>query len=119
MKLPDTIPLTDPTTEFEARQDVFGYEPPKDDTSVEWYLNFANYDLFSAYGTVDRVTLITDRLTGRSRGFGFIEMPDDSAAQAAIEGLNGTDMEGQTLTVNVARAKSERRGGGGRQGGDR
>jgi len=77
-------------------------------------------DLFGAYGTVDRATIITDRLTGRSRGFGFVEMSDDSAAQAAIEGLNGTEMEGRALTVNVARAKSERGGGGGgRRGGGR
>jgi len=50
MELPETIPLIDLTIDFEARENVFGYEPPKDDTSVEWYLNFANYDLFSAYG---------------------------------------------------------------------
>ena len=50
MKLSETISPVDPTTEFEARQDVFGYEPPKDDASVEWYLNFADRDLFRFYG---------------------------------------------------------------------
>jgi len=70
-------------------------------------------DLFAAHGEVDSVSLITDRVTGRPRGFGFVEMPDDAAAQAAIEALNGQDLEGRALTVNEARPKMERRGGGG------
>jgi len=70
-------------------------------------------ELFTPYGQVDRVAIITDRQTGQSRGFGFVEMPDSSAAQAAIEGLNGTELGGRALIVNVARGKSERRGGGG------
>lgn len=69
--------------------------------------------LFAGYGVVDNVTIITDRMTGRSRGFGFIEMSDDSAAQSAIDGLNGTDLEGRALTVNVARPRSDRGGRGG------
>jgi RNA recognition motif-containing protein len=72
--------------------------------------------LFSAHGSVDRASVITDRMTGRSRGFGFVEMPDDSAAQAAIEALNGTEMDGRALVVNVARGKSEGGGGGGGRG---
>jgi len=76
-------------------------------------------DLFAAHGEVDSVSLITDRVTGRPRGFGFVEMPDDAAAQAAIEALNGQDLEGRALTVNEARPKMERRGGGGGGGGPR
>jgi RNA recognition motif-containing protein len=61
--------------------------------------------LFSAYGTVARVQMMTDRETGRSRGFGFVEMPDATAAQAAIDGLNGTSVGGRPLTVNEARSR--------------
>lgn len=66
---------------------------------------------FEAFGTVHDVSLVTDRETGRSRGFGFVEM-DDQAANAAIEGLNEKDFGGRDLTVNVAR---ERNSGGGRR----
>ncbi len=69
-------------------------------------------ELFGGYGTVDRVNIITDRMTGRSRGFGFVEMSDSAAAKAAIEALNGADLEGRALTVNEARPKPERSGGG-------
>ncbi|UCD30743.1 MAG: RNA-binding protein [Planctomycetota bacterium] len=72
-------------------------------------------DLFSEYGSVERATIITDRMTGRSRGFGFVEMSDDSEARSAIEGLNGKDMDGRTIVVNEARAKGDRRGGGQRR----
>lgn len=68
---------------------------------------------FEAFGAVDSATVIKDRDTGRSRGFGFVEMPNDSEAQAAIEELNGTDMGGRPLTVNEARPRGERSGGGG------
>lgn len=68
---------------------------------------------FEAFGSVDSATVIKDRDTGRSRGFGFVEMPNDSEAQAAIENLNGTDMGGRPLTVNEARPRGERSGGGG------
>lgn len=71
-------------------------------------------EAFAAYGPVDRVSLITDRETGRSRGFGFVEMSDDAAAQRAIEALNGSQMGGRALTVNEARGKP---GGGGGRGG--
>lgn len=70
-------------------------------------------ELFGAHGSVERVNLITDRMTGQSRGFGFVEMVDQAAAEAAIEAINGTELNGRTLNVNVARPKTERRGGGG------
>lgn len=73
---------------------------------------------FEAYGQVSSASIIMDRETGRSRGFGFVEMPDDSAGQAAIDGLNGTDMDGRPLRVNEARPREDRpRGGGGGGGG--
>lgn len=74
-------------------------------------------ELFGAHGSVERVNLITDRMTGQSRGFGFVEMVDQAAAEAAIEAINGTELNGRTLNVNVARPKTEHRGGGGRRGG--
>ncbi len=77
-------------------------------------------DLFTNYGNVQEAAVVTDRETGRSRGFGFITMPEDSEANAAIEALNGTEIEGRTLTVNEARPKADRpRGGGGGGGGGR
>ncbi|MCK5618278.1 MAG: RNA-binding protein [Candidatus Krumholzibacteria bacterium] len=71
--------------------------------------------LFATYGEVDSVNVITDRDTGRPRGFAFVEMSDDSAAQAAIKGVNGTDLGGRALKVNEARPKADRGGGPGRQ----
>lgn len=73
--------------------------------------------LFSAHGTVVSAEVIADRDTGRSKGFGFVEMSSDAEAQAAIEGLNETEHDGRKLTVNEARPREERRGGGGRGGG--
>lgn len=67
--------------------------------------------LFEAYGNVDKVNLITDRDTGRSRGFAFVEMADAAEADRAITALNGTNLDGRALNVNEARPKSE---GGGR-----
>jgi RNA recognition motif-containing protein len=66
--------------------------------------------LFEPYGIVDRAQIITDRDTGRSRGFAFVEMPDATQAQAAIDGLNGTSLGGRPLTVNEARQREERGG---------
>jgi RNA recognition motif-containing protein len=66
--------------------------------------------LFAPYGSVDRVQIITDRDTGRSRGFAFVEMPDATQAQAAIAGLNGTSLGGRPLTVNEAREREDRGG---------
>ena len=73
-------------------------------------------DKFAAYGTVESAKLITDRETGRSKGFGFIEMASDSEAQAAIEKVNGTDYDGRPMKVNEARPQEKRSGGGGRGG---
>ena len=63
-------------------------------------------EAFSVHGTVDRAKVIIDRNTGRSRGFGFIEMSDDEEAKAAIEAMNGSDMGGRTLNVNEARPRT-------------
>ena len=65
--------------------------------------------LFEPYGEVDTIRLITDRDTGRSKGFGFIEMPDSTAAQAAITGLNGTVLASRALTVNEAKPREPQR----------
>lgn len=65
--------------------------------------------LFEQYGVVDKVSVITDRDTGRSKGFGFVEMPDHQAAQAAITGLQGTELAGRALTVNEAKPREPRR----------
>jgi RNA recognition motif-containing protein len=70
-------------------------------------------ELFEAYGEVDSARIITDRDTGRSRGFGFVEMQDDEQAKAAIEALNNSEHGGRTLNVNEAKPRTERRGGGG------
>lgn len=78
--------------------------------------------LFETYGTVDRVSIITDRETGRSRGFGFVEMPNDEEADRAVNALNGSEIGGRRLNVNEARPREERGGGfggGGGRGGDR
>jgi len=74
-------------------------------------------ELFAQFGQVESVAIITDRDTGRSRGFGFVEMSDDGEAEAAIAALNGQDFEGRTLTVNEARPRSSGGGGGGGGGG--
>lgn len=68
--------------------------------------------LFEPYGNVERVNLITDRDTGRSRGFAFVEMTDAEEANRAIEALNGTDMGGRALNINEARPKTGGGGGG-------
>jgi cold-inducible RNA-binding protein len=73
--------------------------------------------LFEPYGTVDSVSLITDRDTGRSRGFAFVEMSDSNQAEAAINALNGSNLGGRTLNINEARPKVDRPGGGGFGGG--
>ena len=69
--------------------------------------------LFEEFGTVDRVNIVTDRDTGRARGFGFVEMRNDSEGQSAIAALNGRDMGGRALNVNEAKPKENRAGGGG------
>ena len=67
--------------------------------------------MFETYGTVDRVNLVTDRDTGRARGFGFVEMSVSEEADRAIAGLNGRELDGRALSVNEARAKEDRGGG--------
>lgn len=77
--------------------------------------------LFSPYGQVTEVHIVSDRFTGQARGFAFVEMPNDAEADAAIQALNGSQMGGRTLTVNEAREREGGRfgggGGGGRSGG--
>ena len=72
--------------------------------------------LFGQFGTVQSAQVIADRETGRSKGFGFVEMGSDQEAQAAIQALNGKEVDGRALTVNEARPKTEGGGGGGRGG---
>jgi RNA recognition motif-containing protein len=78
-------------------------------------------DAFAAHGTVTEANLMTDRATGRPRGFAFITMASHEEAQKAIEALNGANLDGRTLTVNEARPKTENAGGshGGREGANR
>lgn len=82
--------------------------------------------VFGEFGTVGRASIVTDRDTGRSRGFGFVEMGSDQEAQAAISALDGSQLDGRTIQVNVARpregggaGRGGPRGGGGGRGGDR
>jgi len=77
-------------------------------------------DLFEEYGEVSSVRIITDKFTGRSKGFGFVDMPNDDQAKAAIEALNGKEINGRAIVVNVSeeRKDGERRGGGGFRGGN-
>jgi cold-inducible RNA-binding protein len=75
--------------------------------------------LFEPYGQVDRVSIMTDRDTGRSRGFGFVEMASNEDGEKAIAGLNGSQVGGRTINVNEARPKTERSAGGGGGGGGR
>jgi RNA recognition motif-containing protein len=84
--------------------------------------NVASSDLeqmFGQYGSVKSAEVINDRDTGRSKGFGFVEMNNDQEAQAAIEGLNLKEHDGRALTVNEARPRENRSGGGGGGGGGR
>ena len=77
---------------------------------------------FEGFGQVESVNIIKDRYSGESRGFGFVEMSDKAEAESAIEGLNGKELKGRTLSVNEARPRSEGGrggGGGGRRGGGR
>jgi cold-inducible RNA-binding protein len=76
-------------------------------------------DLFAAFGPVNEVNLITDRTTGRSRGFAFVTMATEEGAKAAIEGSSNKELHGRKLAVNEARPREERSGSGGGGGGDR
>jgi len=71
---------------------------------------------FSAFGTVEKSAVITDKMSGQSRGFGFVEMPNKDEAIKAIEGLNGKDLKGRNLKVNEAQPRPAGGGGGGRGG---
>lgn len=71
--------------------------------------------IFEDYGTVSSAKVITDKFSGRSRGFGFVEMDDDAEGQKAIEALNEAEFDGRTLTVSVARPRTERPSGGDRR----
>ena len=77
------------------------------------------YETFGAHGQVEEVAVINDRDTGRPRGFAFVTMNNDDEARAAIEAVNGQDIDGRTVTVNEARPKTDRGGRGGGGGGGR
>jgi cold-inducible RNA-binding protein len=70
-------------------------------------------DAFKAYGEVESAKIVTDKYSGRSRGFGFIEMPNREEGQAAIEGLNNKELKGRSIKVNEAQSRNDNRGGGG------
>jgi len=72
--------------------------------------------MFEAYGTVDRVSVVTDRETGRARGFGFVEMSVNDEAERAIAALNGRELDGRAMNINEARPKEDRGGGAGFRG---
>jgi cold-inducible RNA-binding protein len=73
-------------------------------------------EVFSAHGTVESANVISDKFTGQSRGFGFVEMGSSGEAQRAISAMNGTQLDGRTLTVNEAKPQARRDGGGDREG---
>lgn len=75
-------------------------------------------EVFSAHGTVSSAKVISDKFTGQSRGFGFVEMSSGGEAQKAMEALNGTQLDGRTLVVNEAKPMQSRDGGGGGGGGN-
>ena len=82
--------------------------------NLPWSTTSASLEaLFSAHGTVSSAEVISDRETGRSRGFGFVEMESDDACQRAIDALNGVEVDGRAITVNEARERAPRQGGGG------
>ncbi len=74
---------------------------------------------FESFGKVESATVVKDKFTGESRGFGFVEMPSASEAQSAINGMNGKELKGRAVNVNEARPREERGGGRGRPGGGR
>ena len=82
--------------------------------NLPWSTTSASLEtLFSPHGAVSSAEVISDRETGRSRGFGFVEMESDDACQQAIQALNGTEVDGRAITVNEARERAPRQGGGG------
>jgi cold-inducible RNA-binding protein len=88
--------------------------------SLSWDTNDEGLNAaFSPFGEISEAIVISDRYTGRSRGFGFVTFEDDEAADKAIEALNGTELDGRTIRVDVAQAKERSGDGGGGGGGDR
>ena len=86
--------------------------------SLSWNINDQSLrDAFAPHGEISEATVISDRDTGRSRGFGFVTFEDDEAADKAVAALNGTELDGRTIRVDVAQAKERNRGGGGGGGG--
>jgi len=86
--------------------------------SLSWDTNDgALRNAFSPHGEISEAVVISDRDSGRSRGFGFVTFEDDEAADKAVAALNGTDLDGRTIRVDVAQAKERNRGGGGFRGG--
>ena len=82
--------------------------------SLSWDTNDEGLrNAFAEYGEIEEAVVISDRDTGRSRGFGFVTFEDDEAADKAIAALNGTELDGRTIRVDVAQAKERNRGGGG------
>ena len=113
---------------FRQTQNKHGVSEVQKDRDMDIYVGNLAYSTndeslrsaFAAYGEVASARVVSDRMTGRSKGFGFVEMPDRTQAQAAIDGLNGQDLDGRTLRVNESQPKprEERRGGfGGGAGG--
>ena len=88
--------------------------------SLSWDTNDEGLNAaFSPFGEISEAIVISDRYTGRSRGFGFVTFNDDEAADKAVEALNGTELDGRTIRVDVAQANERTGGGGGDGGGDR
>ena len=86
--------------------------------NLPWSTTSASLEeLFSSHGTVQSAEVVSDRETGRSRGFGFVEMATEEGCTAAIAALNGVEVDGRPITVNEARERAPREGGGGRGGG--
>ena len=82
--------------------------------NISWNLKDQDLaNLFASYGEVTSAKIVTDKFTNRSKGFGFVEMADDAAAQAAIAALNGSEVDGRNIVVNESRPKPEGRSGGG------
>lgn len=82
--------------------------------NISWNLKDQDLsNLFASYGEVSSAKIVTDKFTNRSKGFGFVEMPNDEQAQAAIAALNGSDVDGRSIVVNESRPKPEGGGGGG------
>lgn len=104
------------TQQLENRMSLSARLSDREEHPVNLYVGNLNFDTtesdlrtaFSAHGTVTSVRVITDRDTGNSRGFGFVEMDDSEAAQSAMTALNGQELDGRTLTVNEARPRAPR-----------